>query len=246
MRLNCLVIDDEPLARMHIENYIDRLPFLKLIGSARNVSIARSILDNDAVDVIFLDIKMPQTTGIEFLRQNNVFQQVVLITAYPGFALDGFDLDVVDYLMKPVTFERFTKAAEKAYAKITGFDNIRNVKHEPDFCYVKTNQRYEKIVFDDILYVGSMLNYIHIVTEKARFTVYSSMKNAATILPNDRFIRIHKSYIVSITKITTIEARHICIKEFKFPISRGNRNSIVEAAHKKGLMFGDVLSRESQ
>src|SRR6201986_4118571 len=99
MILNCLVIDDEPLARMHIENYISRLPFLKLAGSSRNAFIAKSILDNEAIDLIFLDIKMPQTTGIEFIKRYNIFQQVILITAFPEFALDGFDLDVTDYLM---------------------------------------------------------------------------------------------------------------------------------------------------
>ena len=236
MILNCLVIDDEPLARMHIENYIARLPFLKLSGSARNASIAQNILDNEAIDLIFLDIKMPQTSGIEFMRQNKIFQQVILITAYPEFALDGFELDVADYLVKPVTFERFVKAVEKASARVTGFDHIRKIKHEPDFCYVKTNQRYEKIAFDDILYVASMLNYIHIFTITAKFTVYSSLKNAEAILPKDLFVRIHKSYLAAITKITTIDAQHVFINEHKLPLSRGNRQNVVEAANKLGVL----------
>lgn len=239
MILNCLVIDDEPLARMHIENYIALLPFLKLSGSARNASIAQNILDNEAIDLIFLDIKMPQTTGIEFLRQNNIFQQVILVTAYPEFALDGFELDVADYLMKPVTFDRFVKAAEKAYTRITGFDHIRKIKSTPDFCYVKTNQRYEKIAFDDILYVASMLNYIHIFTKTAKFTVYSSLKNAEAILPKHMFVHIHKSYLAAIAKINTIDAQHVCINEHKLPISRGNRRNIIEAANKLGLIFSD-------
>jgi DNA-binding LytR/AlgR family response regulator len=239
MILNCLVIDDEPLARMHIENYVARLPYLRLSGSARNASIAKDILDNGAIDLIFLDIKMPQTDGIAFLRQNNIFQQVILITAFPDFALVGFELEVADYLMKPVTFERFLKAVEKAQAKITGFDNIREIKHKHDFCYVKANQRYEKVSFDDILYIESMLNYIHIIAKTEKFTVYSSMKNAETILPKESFVRIHKSYIASVTKINTIEAKHICINDHRLPISKGNRNSIIEAARKMGLIFSD-------
>jgi DNA-binding LytR/AlgR family response regulator len=222
---------------MHVENYIARLPFLKLAGSARNAAIAKNILENEAIDIIFLDVKMPQTTGIEFIRRHNIFQQVILVTAYPEFALDGFELDAADYLMKPVTFERFAKAVDKAYGRITGFDNIRKIKQEPDFCYVKTNQRYEKIVFDDILYIESMLNYINIITAGAKVTVYSSLKNAEAILPKDKFVRIHKSYIVSVTKINSIELKHAGIAGQKLPISRGNRNGIIEAAAKLGLIF---------
>ncbi len=236
MILNCLVIDDEPLARMHIENYIARLPFLKLSGSARNAAIAQNILDNEAIDLVFLDIKMPQTSGIEFIRQNNIFQQVILITAYPEFALDGFELDVADYLMKPVTFDRFVKAAEKAYARITGFDHIRKIKNAPDFCYVKTNQRYEKVAFDDILYVASMLNYINIFTKTTKLTVYSSLKKAEAILPKHNFVRIHKSYLAAITKINTIDAQHVFINGHKLPLSRGNRRNIIEAANKLGVL----------
>jgi DNA-binding LytR/AlgR family response regulator len=237
MILNCLVIDDEPLARMHIENYIARVPWLKLCGSARNASIAQNMLNNEAIDLIFLDIKMPQTSGIEFLRQAKLFQQIIMVTAYPEFAIEGFELEVTDYLMKPVTFERFLKAVEKARAKVTGVDSIRAIKHEPGFFYIKTNQRYEKLSCDDILYIESMLNYIHIFTTKGKFTVYSSMKNAEAILPKDQFVRIHKSYIVSIAKINTIEAKQICINNCKLPISRGNRSSIIEAARKLGLIL---------
>jgi len=236
MILNCLVIDDEPLARMHIENYIARLRYLKLAGSARNTDIAQSILQNEAIDLIFLDIKMPQTTGIEFLKQNNIFQQVIFITAYPEFALDGFELDVADYLMKPVTFERFLKAVEKAHLKVSGFDHMRKIKSGPGFIYVKTNQRYEKVEFDDILYIESMLNYINIVTKKNKFTVYSSLKNAETILPGEMFLRVHKSYMVAVTKINTIDAKHISINEYKLPLSRGNRQNVIEAANKLGVL----------
>jgi DNA-binding LytR/AlgR family response regulator len=236
MILNCLVIDDEPLARMHIENYIARLPYLKLSGSARNASIAQGILDNEAIDLIFLDIKMPQTTGIELLRQNNIFQQVIFITAYPEFALDGFELDVADYLMKPVTFERFLKAVEKAHARVAGFDHIRKIKNDPGFIYVKTNQRYEKVEFDDILYIESMLNYINIVTKTVKFTVYSSLKNAETILPKEIFVRVHKSYIVAVTKINTIDAKHIRVNEHELPLSRGSRQNVIEAANKLGVL----------
>jgi DNA-binding LytR/AlgR family response regulator len=237
MILNCLVIDDEPLARMHIENYITRVHFLKLSGGARNISIAKKILESEAIDLIFLDIKMPETTGIEFLRQANIFQQVIVITAYPEYALDGFDLEVADYLMKPVTFDRFEKAVDKAYARLTGFETVRKMRHEGDFCYVKTNQRYEKLVFDDIQFIKSMLNYIQIFTTNGKFTVYSSLKNIATVLPKYGFIQIHKSYIISITKINTLELQYVVIDDQKLPISRGHRNSIVEAANKIGLIL---------
>jgi DNA-binding LytR/AlgR family response regulator len=191
MTLNCLVIDDEPLARAHIEGYIARTPFLKLAGSARNAAIACDVLDNEAIDLIFLDIKMPQTTGIGFLQQRDIFQQVVMITAFPEFAIDGFELNVADYLVKPVTFERFTKAVERACSRISGFEHIRKFNHDSAFIYVKNGPRYEKVNLDEILYIESMLNYIHIITAKKRLTVYSSMKNAADILPKELFAGVH-------------------------------------------------------
>ena len=238
--LNCLIIDDEPLARQQIESYINRVPYLALAGSVRNPVVGKTILDNEAVDLVFLDIKMPQMTGIDFLREYHISQQVILVTAYPEYALDGFELEVTDYLMKPVTFERFLKAVEKANAQVNGTDTIKTVKHQPDYLYVKNNQRYEKISLEDILYIESMLNYVNIVTVKKKYTIYSSLKNAEACLPKDKFLRIHKSYIVAVAKIDAIDAGRVDVHGHKLPLSRTNKNEVIKAVLDTGLNLGGL------
>src|SRR5665213_1032866 len=163
---------------------------------------------------------MPQMSGIDFIRQYHVFQQVILITAFPEFAVDGFDIEATDYLMKPVTFARFFKAVEKAYSRVTGSDSIKMINQQPDFLYVKSNQRYDKIQLDDILYIESMLNYINIITEKGKYTIYSSLKGAEAHLPKARFLRVHKSYIAALSKISAIESHQLYIAGFQLPVSR--------------------------
>jgi len=238
--LNCLIIDDEPLARQQIESYVNRVPYLALAGSVRNPVVGKTILDNEAVDLVFLDIKMPQMTGIDFLREYHISQQVILVTAYPEYALDGFELEVTDYLMKPVTFERFLKAVEKANAQVNGTDTIKTVKHQPDYLYVKNNQRYEKISLEDILYIESMLNYVNIVTVKKKYTIYSSLKNAEACLPKDKFLRIHKSYIVAVAKIDAIDAGRVDVGGHKLPLSRTNKNEVIKAVLDTGLSLGGL------
>lgn len=227
MTLNCLIVDDEPLARQQIAAYIGRIPFLKVAGLARNPAMAKGILDSTPVDLIFLDIKMPQISGIEFLRQNNIFQQVIFITAFPEYAVEGFELEVTDYLMKPLSFERFLKAAEKALAKVKGTETIKVISPKSEFIYVKVNQRFEKILTADVLFVESMLNYVNITTGKGKFTIYSSLKKIEDSFPKNKLVRIHKSYLVAIDAITAIEQRHLFVGEFKLPISRANRSSVM-------------------
>lgn len=240
MMLNCLIIDDEPLARQQLESYINRVPYLALAGSVRNPVVGKTILDNEAVDLVFLDIKMPQMTGIDFLREYHISQQVILVTAYPEYALDGFELEVTDYLMKPVTFERFLKAVEKAKAQVGGTDTIKRIKLQPDFLYVKNNQRYEKMALDDIIYIESMLNYVNIVTAKKKYTIYSSLKNAEACLPKERFLRIHKSYIVAVAKIDAIDAGQVHAGGHKLPLSRANKNEIIRAVLDSGLSLTNI------
>jgi len=238
MMLNCLIIDDEPLARKHIENYVSRVPYLKLVGSVRNPMAGKTILNNEPVDLIFLDIKMPQMTGLDFIRDYSVFQQVILVTAFPEYAIEGFDVEATDYLMKPVTFERFFKAVEKARAMIAGPETMRTIKQQPDFLYIKHNQRYEKLLIADILFIESMLNYINIYTETGKYTIYASLKSAGEALPKDKFIRVHKSYLVSLSKIDTIGLHRLTIGKSKVPVSRGNKDELIKAALNAGISLG--------
>jgi len=233
--LNCLIVDDEPLARKQIETYVSRAPFLKLVGTARNATTAKAILQTEPVDLIFLDILMPQINGIEFLRNNDIFQQVIFITAFPEYAIEGFELEVTDYLMKPVTFERFLKASKKALTKISGSQTIKSITDQPNFLYVKCNQRFEKIWVDDILYIEAMLNYINIITINKKHVVYSSLKAIENNLPQNKFLRIHKSYLAAINHINTIDSHQIQVTEYKLPVSRSNRQAVLQTALKLGL-----------
>ncbi len=226
--LNCLIVDDEPLARKQIEAYVERVPFLTLVGTARNPMLAKEVLEAEMVDLIFLDIQMPHMSGIDFLKNNDIFQQIVVITAYPEYALDGFDLEVTDYLMKPVAFERFLKASNKALAKVSGSSMIKSISDKPDFLYIKCNQRYEKVWLADILYIESMLNYINIITKQRKFTVYSSLKAIESSLPPDQFIRIHKSYMVAIHHVNSIDGRHLQVMGHQLPVSRSNKQAVLQ------------------
>lgn len=218
--LNCLIIDDEPLARQHIANHISRIGDLKLVGSARNPALGKSILDKEDVDIIFLDIKMREQNGLDFIRKNKPGQQVVVISAYPEYAIDGFELEVTDYLMKPVTFERFSKAIERVKARIG--------QPQPGFIYVKHKNQYEKLLLSDIIYIESKLNYVRISTETRKYTIYSSLKNILSGLPDDQFIRIHKSYIVAISRISSVSANCCCIGNIRLPVSRANKKKLME------------------
>ncbi|QHS57449.1 response regulator transcription factor [Mucilaginibacter sp. 14171R-50] len=228
--LNCLIVDDEPLARRQIESYVSRIPFLKLVGSVRNTAAAMQVLHSDPVDLIFLDIKMPGITGIDFLKNNDVFQQVIFITAFPEYAIEGFELEVTDYLMKPVTFGRFLKACEKAFDRVGGSDTIRSIQARPGFLYVKCNQRFQKILVNDILFIEAMLNYVTIVTTSGKYIVYSSLKAIWGSLPPQQFIRIHKSYLAGVAHITAISSGHVHIREHALPVSRANKQAVVKMA----------------
>ncbi|MFB6455530.1 LytR/AlgR family response regulator transcription factor [Chitinophaga sp. Hz27] len=224
--LNCIIVDDEPLVRRQIESYIEKIPFLNLVGTARNPVVAQAILNTEAVDLIFLDIKMPQMSGIELLQQYDIFQQVIFITAYPDYALQGFELDVTDYLMKPVTFERFLKACEKANAKMSGSSTLKMNREQPDALYVRSNHRLEKILLSDILFIEAMLNYVHVVTTTQKYTVYSSLKAIEDTLPQSNFLRVHKSYIVALNQINTVEASQLRIAGHVIPISRRSQSTL--------------------
>ncbi|MBE9463833.1 LytR/AlgR family response regulator transcription factor [Dyadobacter subterraneus] len=232
MILNCLIVDDEPLARQQIEAYVQRIPFLKLAGTARNPLSAKAILDTVPIDLILLDIKMPHMSGIEFIKQSNIFQQVIFVTAFPEYAIEGFELEVTDYLMKPVTFERFSKAIDKARIKLRGSEAIKSIDFQPDFIYVKHNHRFEKVFIADILYIEAMLNYVNIITKRAKYTVYSSLKQIEKSLPPHKLLKIHKSYMVAIDAITAIEQQYLLIGNIKLPVSRTNKNSVMKVAQR--------------
>lgn len=220
MKLNCLIVDDEPLARMGLENYVKQTDQLRYIASASDAAIAMELLQATQVDLIFLDIEMPGITGIDFIRSLAKSPMIILVTAYSDYAVEGFELEVLDYLLKPVTYPRFLKAVDRAINK---FLSASTNQPNETFFFVKSNNRLEKIVFADIQYIEARLNYVSIVTANKKYIVYSSIKKMEDSLPGRQFIKIHKSFIVAIDKIIAVEGNQVCLEQVKLPVGKNQK-----------------------
>jgi DNA-binding LytR/AlgR family response regulator len=233
MTLNCVAIDDEPLARECIANYVREIDFLQLAGTGSNPVELTRLMDEHKVDLVFLDIQMPVINGIEFLKMMPNPPMVIIVTAYPSYALDGFQLDVLDYLVKPITFNRFFKAVSKAKdyyllkSKPVSTENIK-VNTADDYFFIKCDYKYERIYFSDILFIEAMQNYIAIYTGKGKYITLLSLKNVEQNLDMNSFMRVHKSYIVAVSKIESIENNEIVIKSHRVPLSRNYRDEVIE------------------
>jgi DNA-binding LytR/AlgR family response regulator len=220
--INCVIIDDEPLAREGIASYVKEVDFLHLVGTCENPVELIKLLDEHKVDLIFLDIQMPKMSGIDFLKITKNPPMVIITTAFPSYALEGFQLNVLDYLLKPITFDRFLKSVNKAK------DYHHLLTKPSDYCFIKCGSKYEKIQFDDILYVEGMQNYVNIYTTKGKYVTLLYLKNMEENLDNKSFIRVHKSYVVSINKIEGIEGNEIFIQSYRIPISRNYREQVIQ------------------
>lgn len=231
MTLKCVAIDDEPLARECIANYVMQVDFLQLIATGSNPLELTRLLDEQAVDLVFLDIQMPVLNGIDFLKMNQKLPIVILTTAYPSYALEGFQLDVLDYLVKPITFSRFFKAVSKArdYHRLLAKPGPLPLGQKPveDHFFIKCDYKYERIYFNDILFIEAMQNYVSIHTHKGKYITLLYLKNVEENLDKDSFIRVHKSYLVAVSKIEAIENNDIIIRSFRIPISRNYREEVI-------------------
>jgi DNA-binding LytR/AlgR family response regulator len=222
--INCLIVDDEPLAIDIIEDYISKIPFLTLYKSFQNPIDALSVVQEGKIDLVFLDVQMPELTGIQFLKIANGKCKVILTTAYPEYALDGYEHNVVDYLLKPIAFDRFYKAAQKANELICNVapqvvaSVVDSNTFVHNFIFVKTEYKIQKIYLDDILFIEGLKDYISIYTKKERIITLQSMKKIDEVLPNHLFVRVHKSYIVALDKIESIERSRIMINDKIIPI----------------------------
>lgn len=227
--MNCIILDDEPLARKGIEEYIGRIPFLNLQGSfASPVDLLKKKkVTLEQCDLLFLDIEMPRIDGLTYLRTLPNPPLAVIITAYPQYALEGFELDVVDYLVKPVPFEKVLKATQKAFDFFL-IKNQKVVSEELAYFFIKANKNLIKLFFADILYIEALQNYIKIITTTKSYTVYLTMKDIEENLQNKGFVRIHKSYLVSINKVNGIEGNRVLVGDKKLPISKERRKEVIE------------------
>ena len=221
--MRCLIIEDEPLAQERIKQYIARLPFLEMVGSFDNAIDALLFLREHHIDLLFLDINLGEMSGIQLLEVIKPNCPVIITTAYQEYALKGFELNVTDYLMKPFTFERFYQAVEKARA---GIQMV--ITQEKEFIFVKTEHRLEKVMLDDIQYIEGMRDYRRLHLSDKSIMTLQTFTEFEKILPPQKICRIHKSYMVSISKITSIEKDRVLIAGKRLPISETYKKSFLD------------------
>ncbi len=231
--MKCIVIDDEALARKLLTKYIENMPHLELVATCKNPMEAADFLQREKIDLMFLDIQMPQITGISFLKSLNQKPYVIFTTAYEKYALEGYQLDVVDYLLKPFSFERFFQAVNKVSNRLKVIEspiqttNVVVDKPTKDYILVKSEHRVHRIKFQDIDYIQSMQAYVAFYRNDDRLLSLNTMKKLETELPENQFIRIHKSYIVAIHKIEMLEGNQVIIGKQKLPIGASYREMVM-------------------
>jgi DNA-binding LytR/AlgR family response regulator len=218
MAFKCIIVDDEPPATRILENYIGKVSFLEKTEVFNDSLKALEFLNTQSVDVIFLDIQMPQLTGLQISRIISKDIKVIFTTAYPDFALEGFELNAVDYLLKPISFERFYQAVSKLNTQSKTV--VSNQNNLPDFLFIKTDgkNKFQKIFLNDILYVESLQNYVCIHTSKQQIITHSSLKNVIESLPENNFIQIQKSYVVSLKHLESTDNYSVYINGKELPI----------------------------
>ena len=246
--IRCLVVDDEPLALHILEDYISKVPFLELVKSTTNPIEALTLVQEGNIDLVFLDVQMPELTGIQFLKISNGKTKVILTTAYSQYALEGYELDVVDYLLKPIAFDRFFKSAQKAQGIIQ--PSVKQQVAEPvhqiqpqqqaadflsDFIFVKSEYKIQKVYLHQILFIEGLKDYISIFTENERIITLQNMKKMEDTLPEKHFIRVHKSYIVALNKIDSIERSRIFIGDKIIPVGDTYRDHFFKVIDGKNV-----------
>jgi len=223
MNVRCLIIDDEPLAQRVIERYAENLSHLEIVQKCNNALEAIEILHQQEIHLIFLDINMPRLSGIEFLKTLKNPPLVIITTAYAEFAIQGYELDVVDYLMKPFAFDRFLKALQKAEELLKSRESVHSEirdgeRKEDSFIFVKSSKKTFKVNLSEILYIEALGDYVKIYTTDKMIVSYQSLKNIESLLPSKSFPRIHKSFIIALSRIDMIEGNQVKIKDRLIPV----------------------------
>lgn len=228
MKLKCIIIDDEPIARKIMQEFIEEIDYLELAGQAENPLKALTLLNDNDIDLIFLDINMPKINGIDFLKNSKTNANVIMTTAYSEYAVEAYGLDVLDYLIKPISFDRFLKACNKAKEISALRKNIQPLSNNPnDHFFIKHNNQIEKILYQDLMYAEAMLNYVMLYTNSKKMMVYVTIKSLEEQLPASIFIKVHKSFIVNKTKIKSIEGNILNIGNEKITISQSLREKVI-------------------
>lgn len=231
--MNCIAIDDEPLALDLLKDYTDKIPFLKLERTFLNPIEGLSYLQENKVDMVFLDVELPYVNGIEFVKCLQTRPQVIFTTAFEKYALAGYDLEITDYLVKPIMFERFLKATNKAYSlnklskKVSDRAevNVSEKENQPEFIMVKSGYNTIKVNLNEILYIEGLKDYIKIHLPDKTILTLNSLKKLQEILPESRFVRVHRSFIVPLEKIDSIQRNRIVIGKNFIPVGENYKNS---------------------
>ena len=233
MSISCLIVDDEPLARNLLSDYAKKIPSLDLLGTCEGPLQALEFLKNTPVDLLFLDIQMPEITGIGLLKVLPKKPMVIFTTAYSEYALDGYELDVVDYLLKPISFERFLKAVNKVQARLSSNLPTATTQTADDFIFVKDGTKLVKIMINDILYIEGLKDYVTIHTKTQKVISLQRLKSMEEQLPASLFIRIHNSFIVSLRAITSVHKNEVEIGTAFLPVGETFKKSFKEAIEKR-------------
>jgi len=223
-KISCVITDDEPFARKGLQGYVEKIVFFDLKGVCEDAIQLSDMLQKQSVDLLFLDIQMPHITGVEFLRAMRNPPKVIFTTAYQQYAIDGFELDVMDYLLKPIPYERFLKAAWKARDYFA-------LREQPEssvpYIFVKANGKLEKITFNEILFIEGMENYVAIYLENKKIVTHATIKSLLEKLPSKQFIQTHKSYVIASDRVDTIEGNTLHIGQYKVPMSKYLREEVL-------------------
>lgn len=222
-KIKCIVVDDEPLAISLLESYVQKVPFLELVFSTENPIDALEFIQNNESDLVFLDIQMPELTGINFMKILGDKQKYILTTAYSEYALEGYEHNIVDYLLKPISFERFYKSALKSQERFSATES----KEDSHF-FVKSSGQQHRINFEDILYVESIKDYVNIKTSEQEYIVLDTLKSMEQQLPENSFVRIHKSFIINLNQIKSFDSKKVILfSDQEIPIGESYKNSFL-------------------
>jgi DNA-binding LytR/AlgR family response regulator len=232
--IRCMIVDDEPLALDILENYIQRVPNLQLVKRCKHALEAYDYLQRDSVDLIFLDIHMPELTGIDFIKSLSNRPLVIFTTAYSNYAMEGFNLDVLDYLLKPIAFDRFLKAVDKA-SRLLSSEPEGNQENSEEFLFVKSDGKMVKVRYDDVLFVEGMKDYVQIQMSDQRLIVHQTMKKMERALPPDRFLRIHKSFLVAIEKIESLDGNLLEVGKHQLSVGANYRDDLLAHIQRHNL-----------
>jgi DNA-binding LytR/AlgR family response regulator len=235
MKLRCLLIDDEPPALKVLESHMSQINGLEIVGKCRNAMEALDILCRQPVDVLFLDIKMPKLLGTDFLRNLSHPPKVIFVTAYRDYAIESYDLDAVDYLVKPVSFERFVKAVTKLKRMTTPDKDVQTTEYSPNlnaFVYLKVDRKMQKIFVNEILYIESLKDYVKLfMTGDKTILIKQPISSMENLLSSHRFVRIHRSYLVSIDKISGYNGFFVNMNKTEIPIGRLYKQAVMDRLH---------------